>query len=112
MILSYVRTSHPPSLQNCVILGLDNVPDYHQKSGIVGWGCECLTNMRKTTFGACALLPRRSIPSMREEYLGIYQPNLFRTLPNRSRLLELINIFDSEKQPSGSVIRSRQPLRH
>ena len=40
--------------------------------------------------------------------LGIYQPNLFRTLPNRSRLLELINIFDSEQQPPGSIIRSRQ----
>jgi hypothetical protein len=26
---------------------------------------------------------------------GISQSNLFRTLPNRSRLLELINIFDS-----------------
>jgi RhoGAP domain len=41
---------------------------------------------------------------------GIYQCNLFRTLPNRSRLLELINIFDSEKQPPGSIIRSRQSL--
>ena len=39
---------------------------------------------------------------------GIYQPNLFRTLPNRSRLHELISIFDSEKQPPGSIIRSRQ----
>ena len=39
---------------------------------------------------------------------GIYQCNLFRTLPNRSRLLELINIFDSEQQPPGSTIRSRQ----
>ncbi|KDR82056.1 hypothetical protein GALMADRAFT_240517 [Galerina marginata CBS 339.88] len=38
---------------------------------------------------------------------GIYQPNLFRTLPNRSRLLELIKIFDSEEQPPGSIIRSR-----
>ena len=36
------------------------------------------------------------------------QPHLFRTLPNRSRLLELINIFDSEEQPPGSIIRSRQ----
>jgi hypothetical protein len=45
---------------------------------------------------------------------GIYQCNLFRTLPNRSRLLELINIFDSEKQPPGSIIRSRQssPPKH
>ena len=42
--------------------------------------------------------------------LGIYQCNLFRTLPNRSRLLELINIFDSEQQPPGSIIRSRQTL--
>ena len=41
---------------------------------------------------------------------GIYQCNLFRTLPNRSRLLELINIFDSEQQPPGSIIRSRQSL--
>ena len=41
---------------------------------------------------------------------GIYQCNLFRTLPNRSRLLELINIFDSEQQPPGSTIRSRQSL--
>ena len=41
---------------------------------------------------------------------GIYQSNLFRTLPNRSRLLELINIFDSEQQPPGSIIRSRQSL--
>lgn len=41
---------------------------------------------------------------------GIYQPNLFRTLPNRSRLLELINIFDSEQQPPGSIIRSRHSL--
>lgn len=41
---------------------------------------------------------------------GIYQSNLFRTLPNRSRLLELINIFDSEQQPPGSIIRSRNSL--
>ena len=33
---------------------------------------------------------------------------MFRTLPNRSRLHELISIFDSEKQPPGSIIRSRQ----
>ncbi|KAF8873608.1 hypothetical protein CPB84DRAFT_1798280 [Gymnopilus junonius] len=39
---------------------------------------------------------------------GIYQSNLFRTLPNRFRLLELINIFDSEDQLPGSAIRSRQ----
>ncbi|PPQ71663.1 hypothetical protein CVT26_010582 [Gymnopilus dilepis] len=39
---------------------------------------------------------------------GIFQPNLFRTLPNRFRLLELINIFDFEQQLPGSVIRSRQ----
>jgi hypothetical protein len=39
---------------------------------------------------------------------GIYQPNLFRTLPNRPRLHELISIFDSEEQPPGSIIRSRQ----
>jgi len=38
---------------------------------------------------------------------GIYQSNLFRTLPNRSRLLELIKIFDSKQQPPGSIIRSR-----
>ncbi len=38
---------------------------------------------------------------------GIYQPNLFRTLPNRPRLLELVSIFDSEEQPPGSIIRSR-----
>ncbi|CAA7269869.1 unnamed protein product [Cyclocybe aegerita] len=38
---------------------------------------------------------------------GIYQPSLFRTLPNRARLLELIGIFDSEVQPPGSIIRSR-----
>jgi len=40
--------------------------------------------------------------------VGIYQPNLFRTLPNRPRLHELISIFDSEEQPPGSIIRSRQ----
>lgn len=39
---------------------------------------------------------------------GIYQPNLFRTLPNRRRLLELVSIFDSEEQPPGSIIRSRR----
>lgn len=44
--------------------------------------------------------------------LGIYQSNLFRTLPNRSRLLELIDIYDSEDQPPGSIIRSRQPSSH
>jgi len=42
-------------------------------------------------------------------FAGIYQPNLFRTLPNRLRLLELISIFDSEEQLPGSVIRSRRP---
>lgn len=41
--------------------------------------------------------------------IGIYQPQLFRTLPNRLRLLELIKIFDSEHAIPGSVIRSRQP---
>ena len=39
---------------------------------------------------------------------GIYQPNLFRTLPNRPRLHGLISIFDSEEQQPGSIIRSRQ----
>ena len=43
-----------------------------------------------------------------ERETGIYQPNLFRTLPNRARLLELISIFDSELQPQGSIIRSPQ----
>jgi hypothetical protein len=41
---------------------------------------------------------------------GNYQSNLYRTLPNHSRLLELINIFDSEQQPPGSIIRPLQPL--
>ncbi|KAF8809783.1 hypothetical protein BYT27DRAFT_7254501 [Phlegmacium glaucopus] len=41
---------------------------------------------------------------------AIHQSNLFRTLPNYSRLLELINIFDSEQQPPGSFIRSRHSL--
>jgi hypothetical protein len=43
-------------------------------------------------------------------FQGIYQPNLFRTVPNRSRLLEFINIFDPEQQPPGSIIRSRHSL--
>jgi hypothetical protein len=41
---------------------------------------------------------------------SIYQCDLFQTLANRSRLLELINVFDSEQQPPGSIIRSRQSL--
>ncbi|KAF5311856.1 hypothetical protein D9619_002312 [Psilocybe cf. subviscida] len=40
---------------------------------------------------------------------GIYQANLFRRLPNRGRLMELINIYDSEEQAPGGVIRPRQP---
>ncbi|KAF8801597.1 hypothetical protein BYT27DRAFT_7261933 [Phlegmacium glaucopus] len=41
---------------------------------------------------------------------GVHQSNLFRTLPTRSRLLELINIFDSSQQPPGGFIRSRHSL--
>lgn len=51
---------------------------------------------------ALLLLPQLNTVS------GIYQPNLFRTLPNRPRLLELVSIFDSEVQPPGSIIRSRR----
>ncbi|KAF9553749.1 hypothetical protein CPC08DRAFT_713479 [Agrocybe pediades] len=55
-------------------------------------------------------LPIVVINSVEELYrTGIYQPNLFRTLPNRQRLLELMNIFDSEEQIPGSLIRSRNP---
>ncbi|KIM42350.1 hypothetical protein M413DRAFT_132106 [Hebeloma cylindrosporum] len=54
-------------------------------------------------------LPILIVSCVEELYrTGIYQPNLFRTLPNRSRLLQLISIFDSEQQPPGSIIRSRQ----
>ncbi len=38
---------------------------------------------------------------------GIYQPNLFRTLPNCTRLRELIDIYDSEDQPNKGVVRFR-----
>ncbi|KAF4615830.1 hypothetical protein D9613_012439 [Agrocybe pediades] len=55
-------------------------------------------------------LPIVVINSVEELYrTGIYQPNLFCTLPNRQRLLELMNIFDSEEQIPGSLIRSRNP---
>ncbi|KAF8809756.1 Rho GTPase activation protein [Phlegmacium glaucopus] len=56
-------------------------------------------------------LPILVVSCIEELYrTGMYQSNLFRTLPNRSRLLELINIFDSEQQPPGSFIRSRHSL--
>ncbi|KAF9473507.1 hypothetical protein BDN70DRAFT_885760 [Pholiota conissans] len=55
-------------------------------------------------------LPIIVVNTVEELYrTGIYQSNLFRTLPNRSRLLELIDIYDSPTQPQGSVIRSRRP---
>ncbi|KAF8161657.1 hypothetical protein B0H34DRAFT_701973 [Crassisporium funariophilum] len=55
-------------------------------------------------------LPTIVVSCVEELYrTGIYQTNLFRTLPNRTRLMELINIFDSEQQPPGSVIRSKRP---
>uniref|UniRef100_A0A8H8CQH4 Rho-GAP domain-containing protein n=1 Tax=Psilocybe cubensis TaxID=181762 RepID=A0A8H8CQH4_PSICU len=43
---------------------------------------------------------------------GIYQPHLFRSLPNRARLFELIGIFNSEVPLPGSTIRSRQSNSH
>ncbi|PPR04254.1 hypothetical protein CVT24_013345 [Panaeolus cyanescens] len=53
-------------------------------------------------------LPILVVSCIEELYrTGIYQPNLFRALPNRTRLMELISIFDSETQPPGSIIRDR-----
>lgn len=40
---------------------------------------------------------------------GIYQSNLFRTLPNRNRLLELISIFDSRERPPGIKCSTPRP---
>ncbi|KAF8954274.1 hypothetical protein BDZ97DRAFT_1866296 [Flammula alnicola] len=49
-------------------------------------------------------LPIIVVNSVEELYrTGIYQPNLFRTLPNRSRLLELVEIYDSAQQPPGTM---------
>ena len=64
----------------------------------------CIVQVNSRSIPPVTLVGSLTLP------LGIYQSNLFRTLPNRSRLLELINIFDSEQQPPGSVIRSRQSL--
>ncbi|KJA19164.1 hypothetical protein HYPSUDRAFT_89487 [Hypholoma sublateritium FD-334 SS-4] len=53
-------------------------------------------------------LPIIVVNTVEELYrTGIYQPNLFRTLPNRTRLLELIDIYDSEDQPAKGVIHFR-----
>ncbi|EDR07636.1 uncharacterized protein LACBIDRAFT_327503 [Laccaria bicolor S238N-H82] len=55
-------------------------------------------------------LPVVVVSAVEELYrTGIYQHNLFRTLPNRARLLQLISIFDSQRQPAGEGTRHRIP---
>ncbi|KAF9528169.1 Rho GTPase activation protein [Crepidotus variabilis] len=59
--------------------------------------------------GTSLSLPLVIISCVEELYrTGIYQPNLFRTLPNRSRLLDLISIFDSMDRAPSIKCNTRQ----
>ncbi|PPQ81723.1 hypothetical protein CVT25_013447, partial [Psilocybe cyanescens] len=69
----------------------------------------CIEELYRTgVFSIASTLPLRCPLIHGNPSSGIYQPHLFRSLPNRARLLELIGIFDSEVPLPGSTIRSRQ----